>query len=62
MPISPKSLAPTESGGNIVSIPKDNQVISSVSYDIFLEGEGTGQSEAIGFLTNILFLSMFCSS
>jgi len=53
MPIDPKTLAPAESGANIVGLPKDNQIISSVSYDIFLEGENTGLSDAIGFITNI---------
>jgi len=53
MPIDPKVIAPLESGDNIVGLPKDNQIISSVSYDIFLEGEGSGLSQAIGFITNI---------
>ena len=53
MPIDPKNIAPLESKGNIVGLPKDNQAISVVSYDIFSESETGGVSNAIGFISNI---------
>jgi len=51
MPINPIVVAP---GGFPTSLPQDNRVISSISYDVFLEGDGEGdEAEAIGFITNL---------
>jgi len=51
MPIQPIIVAP---GGFPVSLPQDNRVISSISYDVFLEGDGDGDdAEAIGFIVNL---------